>query len=482
MLTDQEIEAVFGFHPAPGSTSVMSDLRHRVASRATTLTAAADGLDRVSVAAWVGHGADAFHGTLGNLRRDVRTAGGAHTDYASALYAYITEQESAKAQAQTLAQEALQAHQSHQSVVNQVTQYSQAPSGETDAARAQREQQLKDAHGRADAAQGDFDATMRRARALQAHMDGVAQQARQRIDAAAARAPYEQPGWLEQAWDGVKGAAGAVWHFVSSPEFLHALSTALNIVSAVCAFIPGLQGVAIVAAVLAIVVDVLAKVAAGQPINLLSVGLDAALVFIPGGRMARLFRGIPGPLREAAIGAVVGGVAAGARDVIDGRGLSAKDMAEGAAFGAVVGVVGHGVSSQIQTRLTASSARAEADAMQGLSRSRRPTKAGALVTPTHDVFPATSGTPHNPPNLHPDVVNYLDHIQMDAQGPFHGNCVEPQAISDALSKGLTMQDLKGSTIQTAGVYRAGHPSHGSVTPPCDSCQPLLDIFGITSVP
>jgi hypothetical protein len=29
MLTDQEIEAIFGFNPAAGSTSVMWDLQHR---------------------------------------------------------------------------------------------------------------------------------------------------------------------------------------------------------------------------------------------------------------------------------------------------------------------------------------------------------------------------------------------------------------------------------------------------------------------
>jgi hypothetical protein len=269
MLTDQEIESVFGFNPAPGNPSVMWDLHHRVASRATTLTQAADGLDRVSADAWMGHGADSFKGTLHNLRRDVHTAAGAHTDYASALYAYVSEQESARTQAQSLAQEALAARQAHQTALKQ------------------------NDHARADAAQAELDGVVRRARSLQSHMDHVSGQAARKIDAAAERAPYAPPGWLQQAWDGITSAAAATWHFVSSPEFLHGLSTVLSVVSAVCAFIPGLQGVALVAAALSIVTDVLAQVAAGQPVNWWMVGLSAALVFIPGGRLTRLFRDVP---------------------------------------------------------------------------------------------------------------------------------------------------------------------------------------------
>jgi hypothetical protein len=344
MLTDQEIEAILGFNPAPGSPSVMWDLQHRVADRASTLTAASDGLSGVTVDTWIGHGADSFEGTLGNLRRDVHTAAGAHSDYASAVYAYVSEQESAKTQTQSLAQQALQAHQAHQAALNHVTRYSTVPTSETDAARTDREQNLRSAQGQASTAQGDFDAIVRRARALQQHMETVASQAVQRINAAAELAPYEQPGWLQQAWSDVTTAAGAVWHFVSSPGFLHDLSLGLNIVSAVCAFIPGLQGVAIAAAVLAVGIDLLAKLAAGEPINWLSVGFDAALAFIPGGRLARVFKGIPAPFRGAVMGAVIGSVTSGARDLVEGRGFNAADIGEGAAFGAVTGLVGSRVA------------------------------------------------------------------------------------------------------------------------------------------
>jgi hypothetical protein len=282
----------------------------------------------------------------------VRTAAGAHTDYANALYAYVAEQETAKTRAQSLAQEALAARQAHQAALNQVGQYSTAPSGESQSARDSRKQNQRDAQARADSAQSDFDGVVRRARALQSHMDGVAGQAARKIDAAAERAPYAPPGWLEQAWDGITSAAAATWHFVTSPEFLHTLSTALNIVSAVCAFIPGLQGVALVAAGLAIVTDVLARVASGQPINWMDVGFDAAMLLIPGGRVARLFRGIPAPFREAAMGAVLGGATAGARDLIDGRGFRIADIAEGAAFGAGVAVVGGRLSQRLQSSMT----------------------------------------------------------------------------------------------------------------------------------
>jgi hypothetical protein len=482
MLTDREIEAIFGFNPAPGDVSVMWELQHRAVSHATTLTGAADGLDRASTDTWKGHGHDSFEGTLGNLRRDTRTAGGAHEDLANALYAYVSEQESGKSQAQALAQQALAARQALGTTQGQVSQYNTAPANETDTAKTDREQNLRSAQNRVTSAQADLDGVMRRARALQQHLEDVAGQAARRISAAAEQAPYEKPGWLQQAWNDVTSAAGAVWKVVSSPEFLHGLSTVLNIVSAVLAFIPGMQIFAIGAALLAVGVDVLAKLAAGEPINLLDVALDIGLAVLPMGRMARLFRGVPGPLREAIIGATVGVVTGGARDLIDGRGLSAAGLLDDAAFGATVGVVGHGVSSTIQERLTVSAARGEADLAQGLSGSRRPGAAGALVTPTHDVFPARSGTPHDPPQLHDTVQNYLDHIQMDAQGNHHGNCVEPQAISDALNSGATMDQLKGSTIQTVDVRRAGHPQHGVAKPPCPSCQPLLDIFGIRSLP
>jgi hypothetical protein len=478
MLTDQEIEALFGFHPAPGSTAVMWDLQHRVAARASTLTEAADGLDRVSADDWRGHGADAFHGTLGNLRRDVRTAAGAHGDCATALYAYIGEQESARTQAQALAQEALQAHASHQSLVNQVTQHSQAPDGETDAAKADREQQLEDARRRAGQAQSDFDDVVRRARALQTHMDGVAGDAKARIDAAAHRAPYREPGLLERAWDGLKHAGSAVWHVVSSPEFLHGLSTALNIVSAVCAFIPGLQGVAIVAAVLAIGVDILAKVAAGEPISWMDVGLDAALCFIPGGRVARVFRAVPPRFRGAVVGAVLGGTVAGVRDAIDGRGFSATDIAEGAAFGALTAAVGERLSSRIQT--AASASRAEANAAQSVRP--RPTMASGLVTSDGQVFSAASIKGQPTAALHPDVQAVMDAIPANQRSNFHSFCSEPQAISQALNAGLTKADLQGAVISTQQVRGAGNAAHGQPRDPCESCQQLLDAFGIRSWP
>ncbi|HKF75859.1 MAG TPA: YwqJ-related putative deaminase [Candidatus Dormibacteraeota bacterium] len=480
MLTDQEIEAIFGFNPAPGSPSVMWDLQHRVADRASTLTAASDGLNGVAVDTWIGHGADSFEGTLGNLRRDVHTAAEAHGDYASAVYAYVSEQESARTQTQSLAQQALQAHQTLQAALNQVTRYSTVPSNETDAARTDREQNLRQAHGQASTAQGDFDAIVRRARSLQGYMDGVAAQAARRINAAAELAPYEQPGWLQQAWSDVTNAAGAVWTFVSSPEFLHDLSTVLNIVSAVCAFIPGLQGVAIAAALIAVGVDVLAKLAAGEPINLLDVALDVGLAVMPMGRVARLFRGIPPEFRGAVIGAALGGATSAARDVIDGRGLSATDVLEGAALGAGTALIGEKLSSQIQG--AGQRALAEADAAQSIGRNRRPAMASGMTTPDGQTFGGTSVRGGGSTQLHPDLQAALESVPANQREPWHAQCAEIQTINSALNSGMTPQDLNGSVISAVQVRNTGDPAHGIPRDPCRSCQPVLDFFGIRAWP
>jgi hypothetical protein len=112
--------------------------------------------------------------------------------------------------------------------------------------------------------------------------------------------------------------------------------------------------VAIAAAVLAVGVDVLARLAAGEPINWLTVGFEAAICFIPGGRLARVFEGIPAPFRSAVMGAVIGGVTSGARDLVEGRGLNAADIGEGAGFGAVTGLVGTRVADHGPPRVEVS--------------------------------------------------------------------------------------------------------------------------------
>jgi hypothetical protein len=111
-----------------------------------------------------------------------------------------------------------------------------------------------------------------------------------------ADAPYKEPGWLSRAWSSVKG-----W-IADHADVLEAISGVLKGVSAVLgvlSLVPGLQFLApfaIAAGGIALAIDVAVKLATGKG-SWASIGLDAALTFLPVGRIAGLVRKVPGVTR-----------------------------------------------------------------------------------------------------------------------------------------------------------------------------------------
>jgi RHS repeat-associated protein len=130
-----------------------------------------------------------------------------------------------------------------------------------------------------------------------------------------------------------------------------------------------------------------------------------------------------------------------------------------------------------------------ADSYRGLPSNQRPSTVALLET-SSGAFVGRSGFTGQP---HPVVQQVLDSMPLAQRASWHGRCAEVDAISQALlvveartGQPITtiqqaQQAISGSTIQTARVRSATSPNaaqHGTAIPPCDSCQPLLDVLGI----
>ena len=160
----------------------------------------------------------------------------------------------------------------------------------------------------------------------------------------------------------------------------------------------------------------------------------------------------------------------------DGQ-FNVENVAINAALGA-----GAGGGAALRVQNTAAAAATEQmNLAQGASP--RPGAAGALATPDGQVFPASSVKGGTSPALRPDVQGVLDNIPPELRGAGHtptgSRCVEPQSVSNALDAGV---NPNGGVMSTGGVRAPGNPKHGAALPPCDSCQQLLDHFGIRWVP
>jgi hypothetical protein len=108
-----------------------------------------------------------------------------------------------------------------------------------------------------------------------------------------ADAPYKEPGWLSRAWSSVKG-----W-ISDHADVLAKISSVLKGVSAVLgvlSLVPGLQFLApfaIAAGGIALAIDVAVKLATGKG-SWTSIGIDAALTFLPGGKILSGLSGLKG--------------------------------------------------------------------------------------------------------------------------------------------------------------------------------------------
>jgi hypothetical protein len=120
-----------------------------------------------------------------------------------------------------------------------------------------------------------------------------------------------------------------------------------------------------------------------------------------------------------------------------------------------------------------------------------PATAGALLV-GGAVHTHTSIKGDQPPRLHPLVDRFLTNLPVEQRERYAGRCAEAVLISDRLyeaesgraaelTAGEARAALWGARITVTRIREPGDPLHGTYQPPCRSCAPLLDWFGIEPV-
>lgn len=140
-----------------------------------------------------------------------------------------------------------------------------------------------------------------------------------------------------------------------------------------------------------------------------------------------------------------------------------------------------------------------------------PRRAPVLLRRRDGILPATAaalsvrGTtytctgskgPH-PPELHPLVRDFLDALPVPQRERFTGRCAEALLLSQfltsveagrrkrasrkPLSHSEAKRALKHAKLTARRIREDGDPQHGTFAPPCRSCGPLLEHFGVRAV-
>jgi hypothetical protein len=121
----------------------------------------------------------------------------------------------------------------------------------------------------------------------------------------------------------------------------------------------------------------------------------------------------------------------------------------------------------------------------------------AALSVRGDTLTCTAGKADQPPQLHPLVQDFLDTLTGAQRERFTGRCPEAILISrhltavednrskrarkKPLSPGEARRSLKHAKLTARRIREDGDPLHGSYAPPCRSCAPLLDHFGVRPV-
>src|SRR6266496_2652069 len=276
-----------GFDPAPGDPAALDTAARATGQFAQRLAGDVATLRRMQASSWVGEAGDRFRDNIKDLPQDLDRARAAHETASTALGGFAGTLGQAQSRARTLEQEAAEAQRQQQvTAANAESLRQQANAAEGPA----RDQLAADyyATARQAAQYGDRLSQIRaQARQLQADLAGQADQAAGRLRGAA-QAPYHEPHWWQKAWssflDWVRDNADA----------LRKVSGVLKAVSAVCAllsFVP-VVGVffgaaALIAGGVSVLIDASLKVATGEG-SWGWIAADAALTFIPGGRLTKL--------------------------------------------------------------------------------------------------------------------------------------------------------------------------------------------------
>jgi hypothetical protein len=287
-----------GFDPAPGDPAALGSAADDVNGAGTVFATASGNVTRLNSAGWTGDAADAFRGQLKDLPRDLDLAAHSHQTAARALSDYRSGLVTRQRRASDLESRAADLRRQESAAVSEVNRLAgqSAPSGSAEF------QQLKNrydaARTHANAVSGDLQDVIAQARRLLDEHRSAASDAAGKINGVA-DAPYKEPGWLSRAWSSVKG-----W-IADHVDVLEKISSVLKGISAVLgvlSLVPGLQFLApfaIAAGGIALAIEVAVTVATGRG-SWASIGLDAALTFLPVGKVAGLVKKIPGVSRAAA--------------------------------------------------------------------------------------------------------------------------------------------------------------------------------------
>jgi RHS repeat-associated protein len=253
---------------------------------------------------------------LTDLPRDLDLAARSHQTTARQLSAYGSGLAARQRRADELERRAEELRRQQAAAVAEVNRIAGQRAPEGSAELAALKSQYNSARSRADGYGTDLAAVIGAARRLHGEHQSAAASAARAIREVA-DAPYKEPGWLSRAWDSVKG-----W-ISDHADVLATISGVLKGVSAVLgvlSLVPGLQFLApfaLLTAGAALLIDVGIKVATGKG-SWTAIGIDAALTFLPGGKILSGLKGA----KAAAAGER--GLAAGERAL-----SSADDAARG---------------------------------------------------------------------------------------------------------------------------------------------------------
>jgi Papain fold toxin 1, glutamine deamidase len=314
-----------GFDPAPGDTAAVGAAASDVRAAGAVFSGAAASVARLNSSAWTGAAADAFRSQLDDLPRDLDLAAGSHRTAAQALVDYGTGLVARQRRAGDLESRAADLRRRESAAVAEVNRLAgqTAPAGSAELARFK--DRYDTARSHATSLGSDLQDVIAQARRLLDEHRSAASSAAHAINKVA-NAPYREPGWLSRAWSSVTSWIGA------HADVLGEISTVLKGVSAVLgvlSLVPGLQFLApfaIAAGAIALGLDMAVKLATGKG-SWTSIGIDAALTFLPGGKILSGLKGV-----KAAV-AGERGLAAGERAF----GAGEKLLAEGEDLAGVAG-------------------------------------------------------------------------------------------------------------------------------------------------
>lgn len=284
-----------GFDPAPGDAGAVASAAGGVDGAGRVFGDASGNVDRLNSSGWTGEAAEAFRGQLKDLPRDLDLAARSHQTAARELTGYGSGLQVRQRRADELETRAEALKRQQAAAVGEVNRIAARTAPEGSPELATLRSQYDSARSRADTLGGELQQVIADARRLHGeHRSAAASAARSIRDVA--DAPYREPGWLSRAWDSAKS-----W-ISDHADVLTQISTALKGVSAVLgvlSLVPGLQFLApfaLAAGGIALALDVAVKLATGKG-SWTSIGIDAALTFMPWGRAASLVRRAPGAAR-----------------------------------------------------------------------------------------------------------------------------------------------------------------------------------------